>query len=296
MYKALTKYPGFVVLTLLAILVLSTKVVSGFSQYSRETQAILDYISQREEIPVDQLMVAAEYQREYPTLGKNYWFVTVADAKSGVIYKVMMDLNDNTFIDNVWFIDKEEESALFAQYGKLEPSLYERLQGMGPDDKVEVAIWFTGDPTRTDKERYGILASQYPEAKEALDHSDKPFGVNDLELNRKLEAEYQKMLADDMLVIVKPLADDLVAQGYEVTIFDGMPSIAVILPKTKILDITTRIDVGSIYLIEEKPETIIDTAGPSDRVPMVWNTGATGSGVNIAILEIGKVSFTAAVY
>jgi hypothetical protein len=41
-----------------------------------ETQLVLKYVSERENVPVEQLVVVNQYQRDYEMLGKSFWSVS----------------------------------------------------------------------------------------------------------------------------------------------------------------------------------------------------------------------------
>jgi subtilisin family serine protease len=133
------------------------------------------------------------------------------------------------------------------------------------------------------------LAVKYPEVKVAMEHSGKPMDVDNPELAKEIEAEYISLLNAAVETRTRPLIQDLIQSGFEVTTYEGMPSITVILPKSVILELEHRDDVSFIYLIEEGPHFELDSAVPNTFAPTVWARGYDGSGVNIAILEIGNV-------
>ena len=258
-----------------------------------DTLKALEYIAAREGIPVESLLVVNQHQQEYAALGKAFWAVTALEnKKDGKWYTVMIDLGDGSFVDDIEAVERAEELARQAKYGKLEPALYERLETMQPEDTVPVAVWIAGKPARSEQELFAALADKYPEAQEALEHSGKPFDVADRELMRQIKSEYLQMMNEDTQVQAQPLANFLQAEGYSVMVFDAMPAVSATLPKSLILEIMPRSDVGVIYLIEAKETLELDTAVPSDRVPTVWQSGFKGSGVGIAILEGGKVDFS----
>ena len=256
------------------------------------TNKTLEYIAKREAIPVGQLVVVNQHRRNYPFLGKSYWAVTALDTIGNGWYTVMIDLGDGSIVDDIEKIEQAEQDTHFAKYGKLEPLLYEQLQLMKPDEQVQVAIWAAGTSKRSQDELYTSLSAKYPEAKRALQLSGKPFDVSDPKKASQLEAEYMAMLAEDTQAQIRPLVDSIQAQGYSVTTFDALPAIAVTLPKSAILEIAKRDDVGMIYLVGKMQRAELDTAVPTDLVPSVWQLGYRGNGVNISILEAGKVDFT----
>jgi hypothetical protein len=267
---------------------ISTKAFDG----KAETQRALEYIARREAISVSQLVAVNQHRRDYPLLGKSYWAVTAVDTAGDSWYTVMIDLNDGNFVDDIEKIEQAEQDSRFAKYGKLEPNLYERLQLMKPDEEVLVAIWTAGPPLRSQNEIYALLADKYPEAKQTLQESGKPFDVSDPKTASQMEADYMAILAEDTRIQISPLVTSIQTQGYKVIAFETLPAVAVTLPKSVILEVAKRSDVGMIYLAEKMQKSQLDTAIPTDLVPAVWQLGYRGSGVNIAILEAGKVDFT----
>ncbi len=267
---------------------ISTRTFDG----KAETQQALEYIAKREAVSVRQLIAVNQHRRDYLLLGRSYWAVTAVDTAGDSWYTVMIDLNDSSFVDDIQKIEQAEQNARFGKYGKLEPDLYERLQLMKPEEEVQVAIWAAGTPLRSQNEIYALLADKYPEAKQTLQESGKPFDVSDPKIAGQMEADYMAILAEDTRVQINPLVTSIQTQGYKVTAFEALPAIAATLPKSAILEVAKRGDVGIIYLVGRMQKSQLDTAVPTDLVPAVWQLGYRGSGVNIAILETGKVDFT----
>ena len=217
----------------------------------------LEHIAAREGITIETLIVANAYRREYAELGRAFWVVTALENKrDGRFFNVMIDLADGSFVDDVEAFEKAEEQAHQAKYGKQEPSLYERLKPLQDEDEVPVAIWVAGAPRHSQEALYAELAGLFPEAAEALARSGKPFDVDDPELRMKIKAAYTRLLDEDTREQTQPLIDFLEARNHSVTVFDAMPAISATLPKSLILEIASRPDVGAIYLTEEneKPQ------------------------------------------
>jgi hypothetical protein len=204
----------------------------------------------------------------------------------------MVDLADGSIIDRIEDIEQAAQQAQQARYGKLEPALFDRLQTMKPNDEVKIAIWVAGKPRRSREELYAALAAKYPEAKAALERSGKPFDVGDPQLGNALEAEYTRMVEEDEAALTQPLINTLRGRGYDVTALRAMPAVAAKLPKSIILEIASWPNVQKIYLDDDKQKPAVDSAVPTDRVPVVWQRGFKGSGVSIGILEPGRVGFT----
>jgi hypothetical protein len=213
---------------------------------STDLQKALVYIASRDGIPVERLTVINQQQLKYPMLDKTYLAIKAYDLKGLGEYQVLMDFEDGSFVDDISEVEQAEREAGLAKYGKLEPILYDRLATMNDEDLISVGIWVIGELKHSRDELYAILAENHPEAKEALETTGNPFEVGDLELGEQLENEYVDLLVKDTDELVQPLVDWLQSQGYNPTVFHGMASVVVTLPKYLILEAATRNDVGVI--------------------------------------------------
>jgi hypothetical protein len=250
--------------------------------FPAETEKALRYIVEREGVSAERLLVVNQHRREYEWLGRTFWAVTALDMKNDRWYHAMVDLADGHFVDDLEAMDQAEREAHRARYGKLEPALFERLETMGPEEEIQVAIWVVGVPQQSQAELYAALAARYPEAQAALDRSGNPFDVGDYELTNEIEAEYVRMVEVGTQVRVQPVVQYLEGQGYKATTFGALPSVAVTLPKSAILELVRRADVGAVYLSGRQQQPALDSATPSDRVPIVWQRSFKGGNALIA--------------
>lgn len=261
---------------------------------SEAAQSGLAYISKRENVPIEALIVAADHPTEYPASGRRFQVVTLVDTRpEGQVYKLLVDLTSGRIEEDISALLAAEAQAHQARYGKLEPALYERLQTLKDDDTVPVAVWVAAQPGRTLAEQQEVafttLAAKYPEAKVALARSGKPMDIDNPELAQRIEAEYIALLAAETKARVQPLVRELEQQGFDVTTYEGLPTFTAILPKRVVLSLAHRADVSSIYLVEAHEQADMDSAAPTILAPTVWGRGYDGSGVTIAILENGNV-------
>jgi hypothetical protein len=259
---------------------------------SAEAQVALRYIAERYGVPVEQLAIVNEHRREYAELGRAFQAFTLLDLANDRFFNLLVDLEDHTVVEDVAAIQRAEEDAYRQEYGKLDPALYERLQQAADDEAIEVAIWIAGRPRRSQQELFAELATMFPEAQAAMERSGKPFDVQDPGVRARIEQAYDAIAKVDTQPLVQPVVDFLQAQRYTVTTYDGLPSVTVVLPKRVILALAERPDVGRIFLIEGEGELLLDSAVPTDRVPVVWQRGFEGTGRSIAILETDNVDFT----
>jgi hypothetical protein len=134
------------------------------------------------------------------------------------------------------------------------------IRRVAPGDTVKVAIWIAGQPERSEAELYALLAEKYPEVREALENSGNPFAVGDLKLSMQVKREYLEMLAADAQAQAQPLLDELKASGYTPSIIQVMAVIIANLPKSLILELASREDVGAI---DSADKTVISGTDPS---------------------------------
>lgn len=257
---------------------------------SAEAQRALNYVAQRQGIPVKDLVIVTDHSTEYPNLGRKFRVVTVLDTRpGGRFYNLLVDLENGQIEENVSALLSAEDRAYLAKYGKLEPALYERLQQANDNQVLPVAIWVAGQPQRIQEEIFAELAATFPEARAALARFDKPIAVDDPALATRIRAEYNKMLIEDTAIRIAPLVSHLQQRGIRVTTYGALPSVTAWLTKRQILELVRRNDVGMIYLIEERGAPEMDTAAPTNLTPIVWSRGITGTGATIAILDRGRI-------
>ncbi len=240
------------------------------------TERALAYLVEKYSLSKEQIIVASQYQQDYFYLEKSYWIVDVLDLKSDASYQVLVDLSDESVSEDILIIERAEQEAKRARFGKLEPDLFERLESMKEDEEVQVVIWVAGELERSEQDRYSALATMYPEAQEALERSGNPFDVGDYDLSMEISREHLRMIAEDTKKLLAPAVERLNALGYEATTAEGMPYVFATLSKAAILGIEPETWVGSIYLADQSEEPEIDTAVPSDHVSLVWSNGFDG--------------------
>ncbi len=263
---------------------------------SVEAQKALAYLARREGIAPENLVVVNEFRREAPLLGRTFQAVTVLDLESGRFFQVLVDLNNGQVQDRA-AVEEAEEERHRAQYGKLQPALYERLQAMRGDETVTVTIWVSAPPGRSLAEQqaaaFATLEERYPQARAAMERSGKPMDVDDPALAERIYEEYVQILNAETASRIQPLVQALEAQGFTVRTVEGLPAVTATLPRMVIEEVAARDDVGAIYLSEGGwRHLLLNSAVPTNLAPAVWARGYDGTGVDVAILEDGNVDFT----
>jgi len=222
-------------------------------------------------------------RREYPLQGRAFWAVK-AEEVGGDLYMALMDLADGSFYDDEQALMDAEAEAYLERYGKLDPELHERLQPLGPNDQVDVAIWVTGS---VDIEAlWAEVAARRPDVAR---YSIKPGDVADPIVAAQELAEYDALLKARMAARAEPLVALLRGRGFAPIAHGETPAVTARLPKRVILELAERPEVAIIYLAEAEAEPELDSAAPTSRVPAVWAQGITGNDVDVAILDVENV-------
>lgn len=245
-------------------------------------QIALEHVAAQEGTALAELLVAEEHSHSYTLTGRNLWAVTVLSHRTGYFYDLLVDPADGSIVDRAT-IDRSEREAHQARYGKLEPALQALLEEKGPDDEVKVMIWLTPIDLESVLAR---LAARHP----GMRHdSERPMDVDDPALAEAIASDYQELLTQAHLAKVQGVVTSLQARGYEVTTYHSIPAVVATLPRRVIEQVARRGDVSRIYLTGKPIRPALDSAVPTDRVPAVWGRGIEGSGIQLAIVEDGKV-------
>jgi hypothetical protein len=228
-------------------------------------------------------------------LNRSFQAVTLLEEqKSGLFFELLVDRATGQ-VEEREAIDTLEAQAHAAKYGKLAPNLYERLQNLGEEEIVPVAVWIVAPPgQRLDELEVAArttLAGKYAEAHAAVEHGDSPHAVDSPELARQIEQEYRSMITNSMNQRVQPLAMEMEAQGVSVKADTGLPALFISLSKKAILTLATRSDVGEIDLMEGRGTNDLDSAIQTNRATAVHRRGGRGFGVRVAMIEAGNVDF-----
>jgi hypothetical protein len=262
-----------------------------------QVRIALRYIAKREDVPLDDLLVAHQHRREYPLLGRRFMAFTIFDRVARRDFHLLVGLDDGSVVDDVAAVERAEAGARRAKYGKLHPLLYERLQTAGDEEALPVAIWVGGERGRSREEVYAILARRYPEVQQALARHASLFDVDAPALSRQIRVEYEQMRQEDIAARVRPLVVALESQGTTVETHFLLPAVTATLSKESILGVVGRGDVQTIYLVEAEEEPALDIAVHTNRVAPVWSAlGIEGIPeptipITIAIVERGNVDW-----
>ena len=101
-----------------------------------QARIALRYIAKRESVPLDDLLVAHRHRREYPLLGRQFMAFTIFDRTARRDFHLLVDLDDGSVVNDVAAVERAEAGARRAKYGRLHPTLYERLQTAGEEETL----------------------------------------------------------------------------------------------------------------------------------------------------------------
>lgn len=263
---------------------------------SPQDVAALQYVAQHWGIPLGNLKIGQTHRRDYLSLDRHFSAYTILERGTSREFRLMIDLSDGSITEDIGAVDRADAEARQKRYGKFDRPLYERLQTAGEQDMLPVAIWVGGVRGRSEEELQQVLASRYPEVRDALARHAPLLDLADPALVRRVKQEYEQLKQDDIATRVGPLVAYLASQAVPVQSHSLLPSVAVTLTKSVILSLAQRDDVAALYLVAGVAEPALDAAVPTDRVVPLW----TALGINgvaepnipqtIAIIERGNVA------
>lgn len=257
-----------------------------------EVDLAVEYISAQQGIERSRFTPPYTETVTFPTLGRSYTYVAVnSDAADNLrIYSVLVDPTTKAIEPDYNAVRAAEDAAYSAKYGKLEPSLYERLQGISDNDVLPVAIWMANpDAQRTHSAIEAEVISRYPEAAKALAERGVLWDVADPALSVEIETKYMQLVEKATATRAEPVLSLLKARRIELQVIAGMPVVTAKLPKRIISELAKHASVAQIMLMETNSSPAMNSTGPTDRAPQVWSKGYTGTGVRLAILEPNRI-------
>lgn len=260
-------------------------------------EAALQFVVDREGIPSEELTAGDEHPVTFPLLERSYSYITIyhTQPEDTQLFSLLVDPTTLEIEPDYNAMRDAENAARRARYGKLEPTLHERLKKIGDDEEILVAIWLAhSEAERSFDEIVAAVVARYPAAEEALAERGFLWAVDDPELAVAIQVEYERLRDENSDRRATSLIDWLRAEGVEAELIPGMPAVSAALPKRLILALNERDDVAAVYAFDAITTPESDIAIATDRTPIVWSRGYDGNGVNLAILEEDNINNTAA--
>lgn len=260
-------------------------------------EAAVKYVADQYSVSTDDLTMSAGEVISFPLLGLSYEYYVVmpklADSKVPIV-SLLVDPATGAIETDVNAIQQKEDEAYAAKYGKLHPTLFDRLQTAAADELLPVAVWVAQDEKAKSPEALEAeAAAQFPEAGEALAKNGVAWAVEISELADKIFRAYADLMNMEAARREQPVREWLEQKGYKVDEMPGIPALTATLTAADIEALAKLPQVAQIYLIEVEAQPEADVAVATDRAPAVWRSGFTGAGVRLAILEPGRINSTA---
>jgi len=217
----------------------------------------LQHIAQTHNIPIEQLDVISRTEAHYRMIDKRLWCMKISDHESDEMYAVSIDMDGNIVDETA--IKDEERKAYVEKYGKLEPALYDRLQGASGGELIKVGIWLT--PIDSESIEKEVLSK--------IDEDKRTDG------NVTTRSEIFAAKKEAYSLKEKPVIDYLNAKGFEIIYASfSAPLIFAELLREEIIALEERDDVVRISLSK--------ICEPETSEPMILPKGTPIPFVNIA--------------
>lgn len=255
---------------------------------------------------------------DLPLTGLTLYQAKVVNSQSGEVYGLAV--NGAGQAVDLPAARQAEQAARQAKYGSLTPALYDRLQGMGQDETVTVAIWLDHkelaaarpavDHTPSGGEKGDApLPPAGPEAEKAAGPplEERP-GLAAATADSRVDAARdgqagrraaiaaarqtnRDRAAGQVAALQGPLLVDLAAQGFSPAgVSPYAPLIYVELPRSAIQALAWRPDIDAIYGPNENFD-LMDNAKPTQKGNVVDSLGFDGTGTRVAIVEDSRIEF-----
>lgn len=262
-------------LILIATLISTTQPhVSAQRELSAAEQEILTLVARRESVDATQLKVLNYTKIVLPLTGRNVQIAKVLNEDGDRLLSAAVDEQGKEV--DFETLKADETRAYRERFGKLEPKLHQRLQGLSAGDKVSVAFW--------------LNPAEDLDAKELRD------GRTELTLNEAddLLARRAEQVKAASVRATEGLQRSLQSAGYTIDgSSEGAPIVFATLPASFISQFAERPEVQMAYLADGKGyQDHMNIAAPSIKADQLWSLGVTGVGARIAIVEDSRVDFT----
>lgn len=142
------------------------------SEYGKKALA---FVVEKWAVPVEYLLIEYELETDYPLSGRTFRHFLISDTHDPhwATYSVSVEIRTGAIEEDLTAIERAEAAAYLAKYGKVEPTLWRRLQQVSDDTVLSVAIWADGHSRRTEDEILAILANEFPEAAKAIASTER---------------------------------------------------------------------------------------------------------------------------
>lgn len=197
-------------------------------------------------------------------------------------------------------VELAEKKTRVERFGKLDPALFNHLQGLSNSDVVSATIILEIQPgaalSDLELEVTNELSQKYPEVRNAVANNRSPMDVPDVALSHKIRAEYLSGITNRVQQRVNAFLQILEARRIQYTPFAGMPAVIVTATKAQLIQLAQHPSVGNVFLANyDKVVLAAPSSMPTrsvsnghhtaSNIEAVWALGYKGSGTSVAVLD-----------
>jgi hypothetical protein len=239
---------------------------------SATEQRLLDVAARNQGLAASELQLLDSTTVNLPLTNRTVNTAKIVSARDENVLAASIDERGEEV--DLALLKQEEERAYIAKYGKLDPALYDRVQGLRSAERVKVAFWM--NPV------------------EDLDREEFRDGRTDLsreEVKAVLARRSEQVRAataratERFSMTLRGAGFTLEERG------DISPVVYATIPVGQLEAYAERADVQRVYLAENRNEDYMNIAAPSIQANWVWFAGFTGVDTGIAIVEDSRVDF-----
>jgi hypothetical protein len=275
-------------------------------------EIILNEIASIESIPVERLILGSLAKKHYPVTGFTFYRAKAVDITTGQVYILDVDENANTL--DTGAAQAAEAVARDTPTGRLDAALKRSLEKMARNEKITIAIWLktadadldfmsipdiSNDPSSDDNSDGRSIQGSIPESlheqeKEPIEETPTVSvdeQAQERDQNAALRGEAYSLLASQMQEIQGPILAELAELGISPSYVSPIaPLIYVNVSKSAALLLAERSDIDMMYE-PNKNQNYLATAKPTQKADVVDGWGFDGTGIDVGILESGRVIF-----
>lgn len=219
------------------------------AKISPEAKAALQYVSEHEGIPLDDLMIGVDAPSWYPTIEKSYQRVWMVNRRPGrnEEYTLLVDLDTGEIFtgDEIAAIEQAERAASAAKYGKLEQGLYDYLQSRDDSDLVRVGIVVASLPGSPSEDE---LWAQAVALQSGISPGTKVSDIRDIAVLSAIEKAYRRLLVEALTPQVNTVLEELASEGIDARTEPDSPTIDARMNRAQIESLAASEQVSFIYL------------------------------------------------
>jgi hypothetical protein len=259
----------------------------------------IEHVSKAQGIPASTLFVFEDTEVRSDILAKTFQFVTIIDKSSFQPYKLMIE-HDTRAVHSANDVELAEKKTRVERFGKLDPALFNHLQGLSNSDVVSATIILEIQPgaalSDLELEVTNELSQKYPEVRNAVANNRSPMDVPDVALSHKIRAEYLSGITNRVQQRVNAFLQILEARRIQYTPFAGMPAVIVTATKAQLIQLAQHPSVGNVFLANSDKVVLAAPSSMPTRsvsnghhtasnIEAVWALGYKGSGTSVAVLD-----------